>query len=471
MKKILISVCLLATMPAFAQTTIAGKVQDFGKKVIISYYQDFNFNSDTIELNKNSQFQRQYSFTSPTYIRLATIEPQTFSAFFLVMPNETIEIDKSRIGIKLNGSLQAYNIFVEQLNQDMKNKFSGVVTDSDLLLYKFEKLNEFFANFSGPNSAMIKSLSTVDAIIDRALYPLLIKWNSDNSKMQMIAQIFKNPNATPANDGPTKYLNKINFDDENLQYLGIPSLSMFNNLIRILRMHEVKNDTLLKEQDEYVIESRIIKTLFKETPFRARLLGYNLYSRVDEYTKYPMALSGVEDYINDYKKDKFTSGLIPSIESIYLKQKSTLGSLAKGATAPSFKLPNSQGKLVSLSDFKGKVVYLDLWASWCGPCLEEMPHLKKMRERFAGKDVAFVAISIDTDTGKWLKKIKDMKLEGIQLIDKVGSQNSKIATDYKVHGVPHYVLIDKKGKIASAFAPIPSSTTEIDKEINKLLNN
>ncbi len=471
MKATLISLYFFSVTSVFAQSTIVGKVQDFGKKVIISYYQDFNYNSDTIELNKSSQFQRQYSFTSPTYIRLATIEPQTFSAFFLVMPNESIEIDKSRTGIKWNGSLQAYNNFIEQLNQDMKNKFSGVVTDSDLFVYKFEKLNDFFAKYSGPHSTMIKSLSTADAIIDRVLYPLLIKWNSDSSKMQMIAQILKDTNAAPAIDEHTKYLNKINFDDENLQYLGIPSLSMMNNLIRILRMHEVQKDTLLKEEDEYIVERRIIKNLFKETPFRSRLLGYNLYSRLNEYTKYPMALSGVEEYINDYKKERFTAGLLPSIESVYSKQKSTLGFLAKGATAPSFKLPDTQGKLVSLADFKGKVVYLDLWASWCGPCLIEMPHLKKMRERFAGKDVAFVAISIDTDTSKWLKKIKDMNLDGIQLIDKVGSQNSKIATDYKVHGVPHYVLIDKKGKIASAFAPIPSSATEIDKEINNLLNN
>lgn len=99
-----------------------------------------------------------------------------------------------------------------------------------------------------------------------------------------------------------------------------------------------------------------------------------------------------------------------------------------------------------------------------------MPYLQKLREKYALKDVAFVAISIDTDTNKWLKKIKDLKLAGIQLIDKFGSQNSKIATDYKVHGVPHYVLIDKNGKIASAFAPIPSSGSEIESELNKLLN-
>ena len=60
-------------------------------------------------------------------------------------------------------------------------------------------------------------------------------------------------------------------------------------------------------------------------------------------------------------------------------------------------------------------------------------------------------------------------LNGVQLIDSKGSENSKIAKDYKIHGVPHYVLIDKNGRIASAFAPRPSSGAEIEKEINQLL--
>ena len=470
MKKILFALLLLAALPAMAQTTVSGKIQDFGKKVIISYYDHYDYHSDTIRLDKNDSFQKHYAFASPTYIRVATIEPTWFSAFLIVMPNKRLDISKNNSGLKISGSLENFNNFIEQLNQDTRSKFQGVkFEDNDITQYKLDRLNDFFATSADNNTSLVKTLSKLDAIVDHKLYSLLVKWNADSSRMHTIARVFKNRQVVKEENDFTKYLDQIDFESKDLAYIGIPSLSMMNNFIRILRMHEVLKDTLLKEQDEYLIERRIIKTLFTETPFRAKLLGFNLSSRISSYTKYPTGLSGIEDYISDYEKEKFTAEVAPTIHQAYGKEKAKLGSLAKGANAPTFKLPDDKGKQVALADFNGKVVYLDLWASWCGPCIAEMPHLQKLREKYAGKDVAFVAISIDTDTRKWLKKIKDLKLDGIQLIDQFGSQNSKIATDYKVHGVPHYVLIDKKGKIASAFAPIPSSAAEIEREINSLL--
>lgn len=80
-----------------------------------------------------------------------------------------------------------------------------------------------------------------------------------------------------------------------------------------------------------------------------------------------------------------------------------------------------------------------------------------------------ITISIDTRVDAWRAKITAMKMGGIQLIDSNGSVNSKIAKDYKIYGVPHFVLIDKKGCIASASAPRPSLEAEVEKQINALL--
>lgn len=80
-----------------------------------------------------------------------------------------------------------------------------------------------------------------------------------------------------------------------------------------------------------------------------------------------------------------------------------------------------------------------------------------------------ITISIDTKVDVWLAKVAAMKMQGIQLIDSNGSTNSKIAKNYKVHGVPHYVLIDKNGRIASASASRPSMEVEVEKQINELL--
>lgn len=220
--------------------------------------------------------------------------------------------------------------------------------------------------------------------------------------------------------------------------------------------------------DEYVIENKIIKDLFKESRYRSKLLAYNLYYRINSYIEYPIQLAGADDFITDFRKEKFNTDLLPAIEKLYSSQLASIGTLSKGAVAPAFKLPDTKGKTVQLSDFKGKVVYLDIWATWCGTCLKEIPYMERLKEKFRDKNVEMITISIDTKVDVWLAKVAAMKMQGIQLIDSNGSTNSKIAKNYKVHGVPHFILIDKHGRIASASAPRPSMETEVEKQINEL---
>lgn len=122
----------------------------------------------------------------------------------------------------------------------------------------------------------------------------------------------------------------------------------------------------------------------------------------------------------------------------------------------SFSYPNAEGKMVSLSDFKGKVVVVDLWATWCGPCKSQLPHLKKLEKEFHGKNVVFVAISTDKDADKqkWLDFIKKEELGGVQLH---AGLNPEIMQFYGVKGIPRFLVYNKKGKIVSADAPRPST--------------
>jgi len=131
--------------------------------------------------------------------------------------------------------------------------------------------------------------------------------------------------------------------------------------------------------------------------------------------------------------------------------------LKKGATAPSFQYPDARGKQVSLSDLKGKVVYIDVWATWCGPCKVEIPHLEKLQ------------VSIDQNQAAWSKMIKEKNMTGTQLIaDKAG--NSQICKDYKIKGIPRFILIDQAGNIVNAQADRPSKGT-ISGVIEALLKN
>jgi thiol-disulfide isomerase/thioredoxin len=149
-------------------------------------------------------------------------------------------------------------------------------------------------------------------------------------------------------------------------------------------------------------------------------------------------------------------------ESIALKTE-----LPKGAPSPTFDAyENYKGGTTSLSDLKGKYVYVDVWATWCGPCKAEIPSLKALEKQYHDKNIQFVSLSIDDDRshgGSWDKAredwkamIADKELSGVQLFAPNGWQ-SPFVLDYKIKGIPRFILIDPNGNIVTPDAPRPSS--------------
>lgn len=128
----------------------------------------------------------------------------------------------------------------------------------------------------------------------------------------------------------------------------------------------------------------------------------------------------------------------------------------KGQPAADITYPDSTGKMIALTDFKGKIIVIDVWATWCGPCRGELPHLKKLEEEMKRKDVVFVGISVDEQKNykKWKKFIADEQLPGIQLF---AGGWSKITKDYKITGIPRFMVFDREGKVLEAMAPRPSN--------------
>lgn len=127
-----------------------------------------------------------------------------------------------------------------------------------------------------------------------------------------------------------------------------------------------------------------------------------------------------------------------------------------GSKAYPFKMKDAQGNLVSLEDFKGKVVYLDFWASWCRPCLGEIPAGEELKKYFAGKDVVFINISIDEGEQNWIAAKNRYSISGIHLLSNNGN-SPEVQKKYKVTSIPSYFLIGKDGNFISAPAPRPSA--------------
>lgn len=141
----------------------------------------------------------------------------------------------------------------------------------------------------------------------------------------------------------------------------------------------------------------------------------------------------------------------------------------RGQPAPDFALMDSLGNTYTLADFKGKVIYLDVWASWCGPCIAQFPAAKKLYEKYkAEDDLVFLTISVDNKRADWDKGLKLHQPGGLQLWAEGGYANS-FTKSYGANGIPHYVVIDKEGKIVNFKSPRPEDEPAISNLLNETI--
>jgi len=116
-------------------------------------------------------------------------------------------------------------------------------------------------------------------------------------------------------------------------------------------------------------------------------------------------------------------------------------SLKTGAPAPGFELKSNSGKHVSLADLKGQIVLVNFWASWCGPCRQEMPILEQLNHQYHNKGVALIGVNVEPDTDAATAWLKATPVTFPILYD----VDSKVSKLYEVQGMPNTVILDRKG--------------------------
>ncbi len=117
--------------------------------------------------------------------------------------------------------------------------------------------------------------------------------------------------------------------------------------------------------------------------------------------------------------------------------------LARARMAPPFAITTTDGKRISLDDLAGKVVLLDFWATWCGPCREALPHMREIAKKFRGEPLVVLSISLDTDEQKWKEFIAKNEMTWLQYRD--DGFEAPIAKGFRVHSIPHTFTIDADG--------------------------
>lgn len=139
-----------------------------------------------------------------------------------------------------------------------------------------------------------------------------------------------------------------------------------------------------------------------------------------------------------------------------------LSQLDVGAVVPDFSFPTPKGDLLGLADFRGKYLIIDFWASWCGPCLNLIPHLKEVYEQYNKLGVEVLSVSIDSKEKAWHKAMDSLKMPWSQVLAPESGKN--IMNLYQFGGIPHLVLLGKEGKIIGRGL----TADELDEELNKI---
>jgi thiol-disulfide isomerase/thioredoxin len=245
--------------------------------------------------------------------------------------------------------------------------------------------------------------------------------------------------------------------------LSIPSFYRFLDKHGYhLAMQKRSDDSAAAERPLIEVEYEQFKGRYENDSIRDLFLAANLFDRLQRE-----GIAHTEPQLDELK----ASPLFPEVTDSLLARYEDWKPIQKGKEAPGFAYPNVEGDTIALSDLKGDHVYIDVWATWCGPCRKEIPHLKDLEKAFEGKDVSFVSVSLDNPDAKdrWKKMVKKKDLGGHQLYANGKAFDSRIAEDYLINSIPRFILIGPDGKIIDNNAERPSG--EAEEQLKELLRD
>ncbi len=273
----------------------------------------------------------------------------------------------------------------------------------------------------------------------------------------------------------------VNIEEKRIKYLTYSSFSIYpqvysrigDNSYTPSESYINKMKELLIIDDSYLELEDYREFLMRAVPFMASREFSETNSDIDrnieyvdkhidsdlirEYLVYNYIYSYVErngidssdKYVETFNSRVKNQEMKQSMDEVIQKWKN----IQVGSPAPDFKATDIDGKEYSLKDFEGKFVYIDVWATWCGPCQGEAPFLKELEELYKDQNIYIVSLSCDSNRDAWVKQIKEENKEGIQIY----LESSSFLKDFMISGIPHFILLDKEGKIINAKMTRPSN--------------
>ncbi len=431
-------------------TIISGTIENNSDPFIFITYDS---KTDTIKINENGEFTANVLISSPTHI---TFSNGKYYSNIYTMPKSDISFTADATDfwntLKFSGNDEVVNNYLALQNKTVQ--LAGV--NNENFLYASD-----YAVFSFALEELMQVLNSNnnDFIVENGEnYPEFIE--IEKQRLQMLrgslVLTFYSPviNSNKTIDAAEKEINNIlsSTDLNNPQLVNIHEFKPFvQNLMGYLVYKKIEADKIeITSAEGYaelffqVIDENFIENAVKEELY---------YTFLKDFLNYYGPEAVVEIY-NTYKDITSNKERLSELDKIF----DEFSKLAKGQPSINWTFPDMDGKNYSLSDFKGKYVYIDVWATWCGPCKRETPYLNELKEKFAGKNIEIIQISVDDNREDWVKMVNDKNLGGIQLY--ASGWDNDLCNHFKINGIPRFILIDMDGNIINSNADRPSGDIE-----------
>jgi thiol-disulfide isomerase/thioredoxin len=258
---------------------------------------------------------------------------------------------------------------------------------------------------------------------------------------------------------------KLNYK-KYYEYLGNGTLELSANYYDFVEEFNINDPSLLENDESYSFLKTYVSSNISEEFELVLLSNFDFISKqfTNQSTKDKISYDLLKEFINKeplediaviiatFKTLQSDSTKYNELSDLVIE----MSAFNTGKPAFDFTYPDSNGDSISLSDFKGSLVYVDVWATWCGPCKREIPHLLELEKEYHGQNITFLSVSVDEDKDyeTWKDMLVEKEMGGVQLF---ASGWSKIAKDYKINGIPRFMLFDSEGNIIDVKAPRPSN--------------
>jgi thiol-disulfide isomerase/thioredoxin len=393
-------------------------------------------------------------------LRFISDKPRAYQLFLndelslFLIPGDSILINKEGEEISFSGGQSAllseyYQQWYKYWNQlgdsfDEKKYFSREPEDFLKTVYAYIDtaefpLNELRKRYANINPEFLRLEK------ERLKYWLII----DLLPYEYVRYKFYNGKEPAINESFHQYMNDVNLNDSSL--LQLPYYKDFLiSYVNNVTSKDLQKIALLRG-DKYAETQSMIDFALK-TFKDEKVLEYVLYDVVFDGTN---KLRVNDTILSVFKSHCSNKEYIADVTNRYMELKS----LMPGNPAPDFELSDMNHKEFRLADFSSRYLLIDVWGIYCNPCIREIPIFNELKTEFSEADISFVQVNLDATEELWIKKMKDLNMNGIQLLAKNGWK-SEFRKAYKIDVIPTVILIDREGKFIDARAPLPSENLE-----------